>query len=141
MHEKVIRKWMKDFDADPGQAFPGQGHMKPDQAEIERLKREVQKLKAERDILKKATADSNGRRNMASIGCHLRRINDVAHGATGPISGTEARALDAVEEWPVFKRHRPVFRQACWINFRGFVGQGRDRPTEPNEIGTISAFS
>ena len=56
VHENVIRKWCKDFDADPGQAFPGHGNMKPEQAEIERLKREVQKLKAERDILKKATA-------------------------------------------------------------------------------------
>ena len=34
VHENVIRKWMKDFDADPGQAFPGQGHMKPEQAEL-----------------------------------------------------------------------------------------------------------
>ena len=56
VHENVIRKWLKDFGADPGQAFPGHGNMKPEQAEIERLKREVQKLKAERDILKKATA-------------------------------------------------------------------------------------
>ena len=56
VHENVIRKWMTAFDADPGQAFPGQGHLKPEQAEIERLKREVQKLKAERDILKKAAA-------------------------------------------------------------------------------------
>jgi transposase len=30
--------------------------MKPEQAEIERLRGEVQKLKAERDILKKAAA-------------------------------------------------------------------------------------
>jgi transposase len=30
--------------------------MKPEQLEIDRLRREVQKLKAERDILKKATA-------------------------------------------------------------------------------------
>ena len=30
--------------------------MKPEQAEIERLRREVIKLKAERDILKKAAA-------------------------------------------------------------------------------------
>ena len=58
VHENVIRKWMKDFEADPGQAFPGQGHMKPEQAELERLRREVQKLKAERDILKKATVSS-----------------------------------------------------------------------------------
>ena len=41
---------------DPEQAFPGRGQMKPDQLEVERLRREVQKLKAERDILKKAAA-------------------------------------------------------------------------------------
>ena len=47
---------MKDFASDPQQAFPGHGQMKPEQLEIERLRREVQKLKAERDILKKAAA-------------------------------------------------------------------------------------
>ena len=52
----MLRKWVKDFGADPTQAFPGQGQMKPEQLEIERLRREVVKLKAERDILKKATA-------------------------------------------------------------------------------------
>jgi transposase len=31
--------------------------MKPEQLEIDRLRREVAKLKAERDILKKAAAD------------------------------------------------------------------------------------
>jgi transposase len=41
---------------DPAQAFPGNGQMKPEQQEIERLRREVVKLKAERDILKKAAA-------------------------------------------------------------------------------------
>jgi len=56
VHENVLRKWVKDFGADPAQAFPGQGQMKPEQLEIERLRREVVKLKAERDILKKATA-------------------------------------------------------------------------------------
>ena len=52
----VLRKWVKEFGADPQQAFPGRGQMKPEQLEIERLRREVQKLKAERDILKKAAA-------------------------------------------------------------------------------------
>jgi transposase len=52
VHENVLRKWVKDFAADPQQAFPGHGQMKPEQLEIERLRREVQKLKAERDILK-----------------------------------------------------------------------------------------
>ena len=53
MHENVLRKWVKELSADPAQAFPGAGQMKPDQLEIDRLRREVSKLRAERDILKK----------------------------------------------------------------------------------------
>ena len=56
IHPNLLRSWIKAFEADPQEAFPGQGRMKPEQAEIERLRREVQKLKAERDILKKAAA-------------------------------------------------------------------------------------
>jgi len=52
----VLRRWVKAFDADQQQAFPGHGQQKADQAEITRLRREVAKLKAERDILKKAAA-------------------------------------------------------------------------------------
>jgi transposase len=51
-----LRNWVKAYAADPAHAFPGQGRMKPEQLEIERLRREVRKLKAERDILKKAAA-------------------------------------------------------------------------------------
>lgn len=56
VHENQLRRWVKEFASDPAQAFPGQGQMKPEQLEIERLRREVAKLKAERDILKKAAA-------------------------------------------------------------------------------------
>ena len=56
VHENQLRKWVREFATDPAQAFPGQGQMKPEQLEIERLRREVAKLKAERDILKKAAA-------------------------------------------------------------------------------------
>ena len=56
VHENVLRKWVKELSADPAQAFPGAGQMRPDQLEIDRLRREVNKLKAERDILKKAAA-------------------------------------------------------------------------------------
>lgn len=52
----VLREWVKEFATDPGQAFPRRGQMKPEQFEIERLRREVTKLKAERDILKTAAA-------------------------------------------------------------------------------------
>ena len=54
--ENVLRRWVKEFTSDPGQAFPGQGQAKPEQQEIDRLRREVAKLKVERDILKKAAA-------------------------------------------------------------------------------------
>ena len=47
---------MGEFGSDPAQAFPGQGQMRPEQQEIERLRRENLKLRAERDILKKAAA-------------------------------------------------------------------------------------
>jgi transposase len=56
VHGTVLRRWVKECTADPQQAFPGQGQMKPEQLEIARLRREVLKLKAERDILKKAAA-------------------------------------------------------------------------------------
>ena len=56
VHENTLRKWIQQFDDDPAMAFPGQGKQKPEQAELERLRREVRKLKAERDILKKAAA-------------------------------------------------------------------------------------
>jgi len=56
--EGVLRRWIKELTSDPGQAFPGPGQLKPEQPEIDRLRREVAKLKAERDTLKKGTAYS-----------------------------------------------------------------------------------
>jgi transposase len=47
---------VREFGTDPKQAFPRHGQMKPEQLEIDRLRREVAKLKAERDIPKKAAA-------------------------------------------------------------------------------------
>ncbi len=45
---------MRELKQDPQQAFPGKGVMQPEQAEMERLRKEVTKLKMELDILKKA---------------------------------------------------------------------------------------
>ena len=56
IHENVLRKWVRDMAADPRQAFPGHGQMKPEQLELARLRKELIKVKAERDILKKAAA-------------------------------------------------------------------------------------
>jgi transposase len=56
LHENMLRRWVKELAGHPAQAFPGQGQLKADHLEVERLRREVAKLKAERDILKKAAA-------------------------------------------------------------------------------------
>lgn len=56
IHVNVLRKWIRDYEEDPKQAFPGHGQMKPEQAEIAQLRRELARTKAERDILKKAIA-------------------------------------------------------------------------------------
>ena len=56
VYENVLRKWTRDATVDPQHAFPGQGVMKPENAELDRLRKENAKLKMERDLLKKAAA-------------------------------------------------------------------------------------
>ena len=56
LNHNVLRRWVKELGADPKHAFPGVGQMKPEQLEIDRLRKEVARLKAERDILKKTAA-------------------------------------------------------------------------------------
>ena len=54
--EGVLRRWIRELSVAPAAAFPGNGQMRADQAEIAALKKEVVRLRAERDILKKAAA-------------------------------------------------------------------------------------
>lgn len=56
IHENLIRKWARAIRLDSKQSFPGRGKMKPDDAEVARLRRELAKTQTERDILKKAIA-------------------------------------------------------------------------------------
>jgi len=56
INHNILRRWIKELGADPKHAFPGLGQMKPEQLEVDRLRKEVARLKAERDILKKAAA-------------------------------------------------------------------------------------
>lgn len=51
--ESVLRRWMRELAEDPGQAFPGKVVMKPEHAEIDRLRKDVAKLKMKRDIPKR----------------------------------------------------------------------------------------
>jgi transposase len=52
----LLGRWKKEFQSDTSQAFPGKGHLKPEDEELRRLRRENALLRQERDILKKATA-------------------------------------------------------------------------------------
>ena len=52
----VLRKWRQQYLKDSEHAFPGIGHLKPEDEEIRRLKKELTDVREERDILKKATA-------------------------------------------------------------------------------------
>jgi len=52
----MLRKWKKKFESDGQHAFPGSGHLKPEEEEMRRLRRENERLRMERDILKKAVA-------------------------------------------------------------------------------------
>jgi len=56
LHLNVVREWVRQFDKDPDNPFPGKGKMRPEEAEIFRLKRELMRVTAERDTLKKALA-------------------------------------------------------------------------------------
>ena len=52
--QTVLGRWKKQFEADPEQAFPGKGNLKPQDEELARLRRELAIVRQERDILKKA---------------------------------------------------------------------------------------
>ena len=52
----VLSRWKRELKDDDAQAFPGKGHLKPENEEVRLLKRENERLRRERDILKKAVA-------------------------------------------------------------------------------------
>ena len=58
----MLRKWIRKFEDEGKQAFPGSGHLKPEDEENRRLRRENERLRMERDILKKAVAIFSDRR-------------------------------------------------------------------------------
>jgi transposase len=54
--EGLLHAWKKAVLKKGGGAFPGSGHLTPQEEEIRKLRAEVKRLEAERDILKNATA-------------------------------------------------------------------------------------
>ena len=48
----MLVRWVKEFEADEGEAFRGNGNLTAEQEELRRLREENRRLKMERDILK-----------------------------------------------------------------------------------------
>ena len=48
--------WVREKKRNGEEAFPGKGHLKPEEEKFKVLEREIERLKRERDILKKALA-------------------------------------------------------------------------------------
>lgn len=55
INANMLGWWIKEHEADDGQAFRGNGKLTAEQSEIRKLREEVRQLKMEKDILKKAT--------------------------------------------------------------------------------------
>ena len=56
VHENMLHRWKQEYLQDKEHAFPGNGHMKPHEEEIFKLKRKIADLEEDRAILKKALA-------------------------------------------------------------------------------------
>jgi len=56
IHENTVRKWVRQYQANPDDAFPGSGNIKPSEEETATLQRRVRQLELENDFLKKTAA-------------------------------------------------------------------------------------
>lgn len=54
LNVNMLRRWKRELTERANGAFPGKGHLSPEQEELHRLRDEVRRLRMERDILKKA---------------------------------------------------------------------------------------
>jgi len=52
----VLARWRREYLVDTQHAFPGKGHLKPEDEEMRQLKKQLRDVTEERDILKKAMA-------------------------------------------------------------------------------------
>jgi transposase len=52
----LLYRWKRQVEAEPTDAFPGHGRMKPEQEELQQLRRELATVREERDFLKKTIA-------------------------------------------------------------------------------------
>lgn len=54
--DSALGQWIKNYQANGGDAFPGSGKLKPEDQQIKELQKKLKEAETERDILKKAVA-------------------------------------------------------------------------------------
>ena len=52
----MLSRWKRAYENNGKEAFPGKGHLRPQDEEMRQLRRELSDVTMERDILKKAVA-------------------------------------------------------------------------------------
>lgn len=97
----AIKNWLKQDDIDAGR---GEGLTTEERAELTRLRRKVRELEMEKEILKKAAADSMGERNTKP----MITSGGVANGGAGAprlVTERESGALEALESRRIVERY------------------------------------
>jgi transposase len=56
INPNVLSRWRREYLNDNKHAFPGKGHLRPEDERIRQLERQLRDVTEERDILKKAMA-------------------------------------------------------------------------------------
>jgi transposase-like protein/DNA-binding CsgD family transcriptional regulator len=125
-----LYKWAEERkQSGPDAAFRGSGRKPPDQqGEIERLKRELKKVAEERDILKKAAADSTSRCNTT---CSNRNLGGLWYGTTWTTRHDrcpEERVVASLARRRVPERYRARRGQVSDLDLRGLRLHGGFTP-------------
>lgn len=63
IRDTILGRWKKEAEQHQDTAFPGKGHLSPEEAELRQLRRENERLRMERDILKKTALSSTDQCN------------------------------------------------------------------------------
>ncbi len=56
INSSLLYKWKRQLEEDAEAAFPGPGHLKPEEEELRRLRRELEDARQEISFLKKTSA-------------------------------------------------------------------------------------
>ena len=62
LRPELLYRWKSELAADPANAFPGKGKLKPEQEQLRRLEQELARVKQERDRSEEHTSELQSQR-------------------------------------------------------------------------------